>query len=157
MCWSVRLRRALALIRIDHHERYLGLAGTNDNVASAAGDRGVSVFIDFGDERHVVREIDVEEVGHLLFREPLLWHKKTPLERLCAGPSDCGEHLGLVLGMKGADFDRTTIAEALNSRIVRESSHEKSSRSSHQQAVLPALVLCRKNDATVVVLDLDQA
>ena len=106
-------------------KRYFGLARTDDNVASAAGDRGVSVFIDFGDERHMVREIDVEEVGHLLFREPFLWHKKTPLERLYAGPSDCGEHLGLVLGMKGPDFDRTTIAEALNARIVNQSSHEK--------------------------------
>src|ERR1700676_1980022 len=37
---------ALVLIRVDHDESYLGLAGPHNNIASAAGDSRASVLID---------------------------------------------------------------------------------------------------------------
>ena len=104
----------LALIGIDHDESDLGLAWPHNDIASAAGDHRVSVFIDFRDERDMVVEIDIEEEGHLLLREALLWHEEAPLKRLRAGPSDRRKHLGPVIGTKRADFDRTTVAKMLD-------------------------------------------
>ena len=115
----------LALMSIDHHEGNLGLARPDNDITSTTGNRGVSLVVDLCDERDMVFEIDVEEEGDLLFGEALLWHKEAQPQRLCAGPSDRGEHLGPVIVTKRADFDRTTVAQALDSRIVRESSHEK--------------------------------
>src|SRR5438270_1054874 len=62
----------LALIRIDHNESYLGLAGPHNDKASTADNDGVSVFINLRDERDVAFEIDVEEESHLPLREAFL-------------------------------------------------------------------------------------
>src|SRR3954452_19816948 len=115
----------LTLIRIDHNESYFGLAGPDNDKASTADNDGVSLFINLRDERDLAFEIDVEEESHLPLREAFLWREKAPLERLRAGPPDRREHLGPVVGTKRPNLDLATIAEVLNSRIIRAFLHEK--------------------------------
>src|SRR5260370_12238018 len=148
----------LALICVDHDESAVGLACPDNDMTSAAGDSRASAFIDLRDERDVALEIDVEEEGHLLLREALLWREKASLNRLCAGPSDRREHLGPVIGTKGADVDRTAVANVFDDRIIGGLQACK---------MIPGLsnrrLLCRhgsfsrEDDPSVLMLDLGQA
>src|SRR5258706_1344965 len=115
----------LALIRIDHHESYLGLPRPDNDISSTAGDSRASVFIDLRDERDMVFEVDVHEEGYLLLREALFWREKAPLKRLRACAPYRREHLGPVVGTKCPDFDRATVAKMLDDRIIGGSRHEK--------------------------------
>ena len=57
---------SLALVRVDHRECDLGLAGLIDDVASAADDHGLAAFLDHGDQGDVTDEVHVHEVGDFL-------------------------------------------------------------------------------------------
>ena len=80
---------------------------------------------DLRDKRDVVLKIDVEKEGQLLLRKAFLWREKAPPERVRARSSDCREHPGPVIGTKGADFNRSTVAKVLDDRIVSGQRHEK--------------------------------
>jgi hypothetical protein len=148
----------LTLVGIDHHESYLGLAGPDNDIASATDDRRRFVFVDLRDQRDMIFEIDVEKKRQLLLRETLLWREKASLQRLRAGSSDRREHLGSVIGTKRADFNRTTVAKMLDGRIVGGSRHEKwFPVCSKHKLVGRQCAPARENDLAVAMLDLDQA
>jgi hypothetical protein len=115
----------LGLVGVDHNKGDLGLARLDNDIASTAGDDGAPVFIDLRNERDVVFEIDVEKESQLLLGKAFLWREKAPPERVRTRSSDRREHPGPVIGAKGADFNRSTVAKMLDDRIVSGQRHEK--------------------------------
>ena len=54
-------------------------------------------FLRERDNRDMIFEVDIHEEGALLLREVALHDEEAALQRLCAGPFDRSEHVGLIL------------------------------------------------------------
>ena len=109
----------LSLIRIDDGEGYLGLPGSQDDVACTADDHRPASLLHQGDEGHVIDEVDVQEVGRFLLREAALHGEEAAVEGLAAGAADRGQEFGPVILSEGPDLDPTSIAKRLDRRIGR--------------------------------------
>src|SRR5439155_20200313 len=136
---------ALPLIIVDHDKGDLGLAGLDDDVASAADDALAPILLGERDQGHMIGEVDIHKEGDFFLREAALERKETSSQRLRACTADRGEHVVLVVGPQRADFDIAAVAHAPGRGVVGWCGHRYSSRSS------------RKNDDPRARLDLNQA
>src|SRR5208337_2074623 len=61
--------------------------GEMPHQACATHDSRPTVLLDFGDESHVVEEVDIQEICDFLFRELALQPEETTIKRLGAAPA----------------------------------------------------------------------
>ena len=66
----------LALIGVDHDESDLGLAWLDNDIASAAGDDRVSIFIDFRDECDMISKSILRKKAISCSEKPFFGTKK---------------------------------------------------------------------------------
>jgi len=99
---------------VDDRKCHFRLAQVDHDVASASDDDAATVFVEFGDQSHMILEIDVYEEVELLVRKVELWNEEAPLQRFDAGSSDCLQHFLVVGRANSADLDPTSIAQKLD-------------------------------------------
>jgi predicted PurR-regulated permease PerM len=108
----------VSLIGIDYDKGHFGLARARDDIACAAHDRWLAIFIDLRNERDVLIEIDVGEESDFFLGEFQLRDEKPTSPRLSAGPANCHEQILPVVRAKSAYIERPAITEILFDRIV---------------------------------------
>ena len=120
-CEMAHERRAetLALVFIDHAESDLGPSRLYDDVASAAHDRGPSVFLHDCDQGNVIDKVYVQEKRNFLLREASSYGKETAMEGFRAASADGLAESASVFGSEGTDFDAASVPQRL---FRRESS-----------------------------------
>ena len=79
----------LPLVPICHGERDLSSSRLQDDVTGSTDNHRSSGFGQFGYERQMVYEIDIQEEGNFLFGKASLWRKEPAIERLGAAVGHC--------------------------------------------------------------------
>src|SRR5215471_15299496 len=108
---------ALLLVIIDHNESDLGGARLLDNIAPAGNDCSVTALIDDSHQSDMLREIDIHEKGDLLVGKTPLCAEKTTVERSRAGTIDGCAKVVLVLRLKRANLQPSSVARGFNCQI----------------------------------------
>src|SRR3954468_14937588 len=76
---------SLSMVSVDDDERDLGDARLHQNIPAASHNRAFAAVVDDGDERDLRDEIDIHEIGDLLFGEIALRAEEAAAQRLGAG------------------------------------------------------------------------
>ena len=105
-------RDAQLLMGVVDRKRDLGATGMRDDISCAAHDDLLSAFGEYGDQRDVVGEVDIEEEFDLALAEAALWRKEPPVKRLLAESSDRGKHLRSVVRLQSPDVQHRAVAQA---------------------------------------------
>ena len=97
----------------------LGPSRLYDDVASAAHDRGPSVFLHDCDQGNVIDKVYVQEKRNFLLCEASSYGKETAMEGFRAASADGLAESASVFGSEGTDFDAASVPQRL---FRRESS-----------------------------------
>ena len=103
---------------ICHEESHLGLLRLNDDVATAADDCISAVFL-YRNQGHVGDEVDVKEVGYLVFRQAALWGEEAAIARLALLQSQRCQQTCSIGWPKRAYFNGPTVTQVLDFRESR--------------------------------------
>ena len=116
---------SLPLVPVDHRESHLRLSGLQDDVTSAADDRGsATFFFHHCDQGDVIDEIRMQEELDFLVREAALCGEEPTEERLRTCAADGCKELGPVIRPQRADLDTASIVHQFNRGIPRYFRHD---------------------------------
>src|ERR1700738_988777 len=105
----------LSLVLVDHDESYLGLAGLNDHVTSAANHWPLA-FVQHGDQGDVVDKVDVQEERDFFLRKAPFRREEAAVERLALVRLTSATSLSRSSGLR----ERISIRRPLRSNSMTE-------------------------------------